>query len=457
MPRATPRPRAAIYTRLSRNRDGEQSASTQRQEKACRKLAGERGWEVVEVHVDDDVSAYKPRSRPGYSALLASIEAGAVDAVVTWAADRLHRRPVELESFVELIERTGVEVATVQSGPVDLSSAAGRMNARIAVVIAVGESEHRSARTRSAHEQIAAEGRWKGGRRPYGYVPQSDGSMVVDEDEAEVIREAAARVLAGERVGSIVNELNRRGVPTVTGAPWRTATLRRIVSSRTVAGRRVRRGSDVGEAKWPPILSVEEVAEVTAVLDRGAKRGRVARVSLLAGNRLRCAECGESMRTARRSTGRRVYRCLACFQQVAADPLDESIGEAVVRRLDRADIPRPPKKAKKSEDPDRIAADLVALAEDWGSGRMSRAEYLAAREPLEARVANARAERDRAAGSLALVGLVGKGRASAAWATADLDRRQSIVDAMVAWVEVERSTRRGPGLDWDRVHIEWRA
>lgn len=69
--------------------------------------------------IDNDVSATRGTKRPGYEDLLARIEAGDVDAVVVWALDRLHRRPIELEHFITLVERHRVALANV-AGDVDL-------------------------------------------------------------------------------------------------------------------------------------------------------------------------------------------------------------------------------------------------------------------------------------------------------------------------------------------------
>ncbi len=39
---------------------------------------------------------------------------------MTWHNDRLHRSPMELEAFIDLVERTGVQVAVVSGGDYDL-------------------------------------------------------------------------------------------------------------------------------------------------------------------------------------------------------------------------------------------------------------------------------------------------------------------------------------------------
>ena len=72
----------------------------------CEQLADRRGWKVVERYVDADISAYSGKPRPEYLRMLDDIEAGAVEAVVVYHADRLHRHPRELEDFIDLCQRS---------------------------------------------------------------------------------------------------------------------------------------------------------------------------------------------------------------------------------------------------------------------------------------------------------------------------------------------------------------
>src|SRR4051812_25184649 len=106
--------RAAIYARISHDGTGD-AAGVQRQEADCAALAAARGWDVVGVYVDNDVSAYSGKPRPEYRRLLGDLRAGLVDVVVAWHPDRLHRRPVDLEEFIDVLEVVGASVATVQA------------------------------------------------------------------------------------------------------------------------------------------------------------------------------------------------------------------------------------------------------------------------------------------------------------------------------------------------------
>ena len=69
----------------------------------CRKLADGLGWEVAEEYIDNDVSAFSGKRRPAYERMLADLVDGFRDAVLVYHPDRLTRRPLELEKFLEVI------------------------------------------------------------------------------------------------------------------------------------------------------------------------------------------------------------------------------------------------------------------------------------------------------------------------------------------------------------------
>src|SRR4051812_26088343 len=95
--------RAAVYCRISDDRTG-RALGVERQRIDCEQLATARGLTVVARFTDNDMSAYSGKPRPGYLAMLNAIDAGALDVVLAWHPDRLHRSPVELEGFITTVE-----------------------------------------------------------------------------------------------------------------------------------------------------------------------------------------------------------------------------------------------------------------------------------------------------------------------------------------------------------------
>ena len=222
-----PAVRAAVYTRISWDPDG-QRAGVERQRVDCEALCADRGWQIAQYLEDNDRSAYTGKRRLAYERLLAVVEERRVDAVVTWHNDRLHRSPRELETFIDLVERSGVRVAVVTGGDYDLTTPEGRFTARIVGAVARKESEDRSRRVRRKHLELAEQGR-----------PASQlGWGVRNDAERLLVQEAARRVLAGQGLITIARDRNRRGVPGTTACPWSAPTLRKILLSARIAGLR---------------------------------------------------------------------------------------------------------------------------------------------------------------------------------------------------------------------------
>jgi site-specific DNA recombinase len=219
--------RAGVYTRISWDPAG-QGAGVERQRLDCQALCAARGWDIAQYFEDNDASAYSGKPRRAYERMMSAVGEGALDAIVTWHNDRLHRSPRELETFIDLVEHSGLRVAVVAGGDYDLTTPDGRFTARIVGAVARKESEDRSRRVRRKHLELAEQG------KPSGQL----GWGVRDDAERELVREAARRVLAGQGLITIARDWNVRGVPGATGRPWTAPTLRKALLSARVAGLR---------------------------------------------------------------------------------------------------------------------------------------------------------------------------------------------------------------------------
>jgi hypothetical protein len=130
------------------------------------------------------------------------------DVIVARHMDRLLRGLSELESTLEHCQRAGVAIVTASDG-VDTSTDGGRLVARILSSVAQGEVERKGSRQRSAAIQAAKQGRWVGGRRPFGY--EKDG-VTIRETEATMIKQAYADILAGESLSEVARWVTPPGV-----------------------------------------------------------------------------------------------------------------------------------------------------------------------------------------------------------------------------------------------------
>lgn len=465
-----PVPRAAaIYCRISDDRDGS-AAGVRRQEADCQALAERRGWPVAEVFVDNDASAYSGRARPAYRRMLEALKDGSIDAVVVWHLDRLHRRPAELEEFFEICDAAGVKDLASVTGDVDLSTHDGRFMARILGAVARKESDDKSRRTRRKHLELAEQGVPVGGRRPYGYEADK---VTICPAEAEMLREAAARVLAGESIRGICLDWADRGLPSPSGGRWRPTTLRRILLAHRVAGRRSlgKDGPVMAEGAWPAIIDPATHDRLRAVLlDRARGGGFPARRYLLSGF-LVCGRCGTRLIANPRTNRGRSYACSSGPMRggcggvrIIAAQLEDLVVDLALARVDDAAFAEVLADEVAGFDEDAVMAEITAaeaklaeLARMWAASEITRGEWVAARADLERLAAAARRRLVRTTEVRTHAAWAGQGdQLRAAWEEMSLEVRRSILASLVESVRIDPVRERGWNrFDPERVAVQW--
>lgn len=299
------RKRAVIYNRISDDPEG-LALGVQRQDEDNHGLGARLGVQVVRVYTENDrgASTRSKKPRPEYKAMLAAIERGEAEYILAYSNSRITRRPMELEDLIQLHERTGVIIVTCKSGQDDLSTADGRMTARIKASVDAAEAERIGERVAREHLASAMKGLPSGGPRPFGYMPDK---IALNPIEAELLRAAVRDVLAGTPIRSIATRWNAMDVKTPFGKSWRAAAVRTVLLSPRIAGYRRYQGKIAVDRAGVPVRAVWEAVvdpldwERLRVLllnpsrrplSRGTRPG--AAKFYLTGF-LRCARCGQRM------------------------------------------------------------------------------------------------------------------------------------------------------------------
>lgn len=445
----------------------------ERQREDCVGVAESLGWGVAEVYADNDVSAYSGKPRPAYQRMMEDLAGGRVDAVICYHIDRLTRRPIELEQFVQALDSAGVKHVRFVTGDADISTGDGLLVARLLSAVAASESATKSRRVRRKQDQNAAAGKpHKGSVRPYGY--ESD-HVTVRPDEAAVYRQMMARFLAGESTRSIASLLNDEQVPTVkgplTGSRWLTTTIRGMLTNPRYAGMLVHRGEVVGQGTWESIISEEEHRRVLAKFEQRKASGRRAPQRYLLSGMTRCSRCGNKMFSASRTSMRR-YECRSgpdhggCGKcTVVADPVERLVADFVLHRLDTPELAdalhgganADERTSELSTVATQASEQLEELSQAYAQRHITMSEWMSARRPIQQRLEQAQRQLAQVTHSTALVGLVGNGDELArSWSGLNLDRQNAIVGALVDRVVIGPRTGSGGRFDPDRVVVVWR-
>lgn len=463
---ATITTRAAIYCRISSDPTGT-ALGVARQEADCRTLAAQRGWDVVAVHIDNDRSAYSGKPRLGYRRLLDDIAQRRCDVVVAWHPDRLHRAPRELEDFVDALIAADVTVHTVTAGAVDLSTPAGRLTARVVGAVARAESEHKSARLRRKMVELAAAGKVTGGgTRPFGWEPDF---VTIRESEAAEIRSAAAAILAGASVRSILVDWTNRGVATVTGrGMWTNQIFIRMICSPRNAGLKEHRGNVVGPAVWPAIVDEATHRRLVAILQTpGRSRRRSPSKYLLTGGVAICGVCGNQLFARPRDDGRRCYVCPSgppwggCGKiRILAEPLEAHVAGRVLPGLLDGQF----RITGSPVDTDALLAALAdtearkaQLAADFYMTHdlTDRVQFEAASAALDARIIDLRRQLGDGYEQDARLAALDVRTVGDRWPSMPMEAKHSMMLALGVAVTIAPAVRGRNFFDPDRVTVTW--
>src|SRR5581483_1622244 len=178
--------RVCIYTRISTDEENQPTSLHSQRERLEAFCAAQEGWRIV-AHKQDQATGTK-LDRPGLRAALDLARSGAVDMLLVYRVDRLSRKVRQLAQLTEELDGLGVVLKSATE-PFDTGSAAGRMMLQMLAVFA--EFEHATIvdRISAGIERRAKEGRWFGGRPPFGYTfSNEERALVPDPVKAPVVR-----------------------------------------------------------------------------------------------------------------------------------------------------------------------------------------------------------------------------------------------------------------------------
>lgn len=450
-----------IYCRISDDASGE-GLGVERQEADCRAEASRRGWRVLEVVVDNDVSGFRGR-RPGFERLLSLVSCACPPVVLAYGQDRLARNMAQLERLLA----TGCEVRCLKSGDIDTTSPQGRLVARMLGAVAQGFSENMAAdlKRKNLQKALAGRPRSEGGRR-FGYT--LDWRIV--PAEAKAVRAAVASLRAGVSVGAVARDWRARGIVSPVGKPYAASSLRRMLVRPYLSARREHYGEVVALGQWPPILKVAEHDALILMLTSPsrsvarAERGPVSSYALT--GTLECV-CGARL-YGNVVRGRRVYRCKkthahpdACSGVVVgADDVEGLVLERVAARIEKhgAAIAR----RRAVPDDASLWAELASararrdeVVDMLAAGSLTRAQCERALARVDADIAGFEAELARHEAGRQVAALpTSRAQVEARWRAG---MAKQLVRLLCASIVVAPSSRRGSHrFESERVRVAWR-
>lgn len=188
--------RVTFYARVSSEKD-EQLNSLDNQITYYQDLIRKNPvWEYVEGYIDEGLSAATTKKRENFHRMVDDGKAGVFDFIITKEISRFARNTLDSISFTRELLNAGVGVF-FQNDNINTLDEDSELRLTIMSGIAQDELRKLSSRVKFGHAQAIKKNVVLGNSRIFGYV-KDGGRLVIDEDEAPMVRELFELYATGE-------------------------------------------------------------------------------------------------------------------------------------------------------------------------------------------------------------------------------------------------------------------
>lgn len=288
--------RAALYTRVSTERQSQEGYSLEAQHDQLIEYAKNNKMQIFKIYSDPGVSA-KNLNRPGIQELIRDLESGMFEAVVVHKLDRLTRNISDLYRLIELVNEKNVKLISL-SEQIDTSNPMGRMFVYLLGIFAQMFRENLAEEVTKGMRKRAEKGMHNITVDLYGYTRQDNGDLLIKEDEAKWVRWMFERYASGDGSPTIAKHLNNAGVRRNKGARWDHSKVMLTLCNKHYCGHvhnKFKRDEEaiVRKGTHDAIVSEELFNQVQTILER-KREGLVSQNSYgyVFGGILKCAKCG---------------------------------------------------------------------------------------------------------------------------------------------------------------------
>ena len=283
--------KVAIYARVSTEHEAQLSALDNQVQYYDDILEKHPNWILYDRYIDEGITGTSIKKRKNFIRMMKDAHEGKFDLIITREVSRFARNTVDTLQETRKLKKIGVEVYFTEDNIWTFKDDDGELKLTIMATLAQNESKKTSQRVKAGLRIAFQNGIFMGSGNILGYDKINKNTMIVNQDQADVVRYIFKEYLNGVGTTTIAKNLERKGYKTSTGLTrWNAAYITRVLRNQFYAGTivynkqyipdyleqkaRKNRGEIeqiVVEGTHEPIISKEDFYKVQAILDRHSK------------------------------------------------------------------------------------------------------------------------------------------------------------------------------------------
>ena len=353
--------KAALYARYSS--DNQRSESIDAQLRAMQNYCQQNHILIVETYIDEAKSATTDH-RPSFQKMIADSKYHQFNIILVHKLDRFARNRYDSAVYKRELKKNGVSVYSVLENLDD--SPESIMMESVLEGMSEYYSQNLAREVMKGMRETALQCKHTGGKPPLGYDLNTDGKLIINQGEAEVVQQIFKMYLDNYSYSKMAEVLNKKGYRTKTGSLFRKNSFYSILRQEKYTGvyiwnrasakqngmRNNHKSKDQVRIQGgcPSIISRSDFEEVQKKMQErahGKAESKARRYYMLGGKGfLQCGICGKSMTgTVRKSHGKTyiTYQCPShkakqCeTKEVRADRLNLIVAQQLAKFFFRED------------------------------------------------------------------------------------------------------------------------
>lgn len=329
---------AVIYARYSSDSQSEQSIEGQL--RVCNEYAKNNDILVLKTYIDRAMTGTND-NRPDFRQMIEDSKRHDFNMVLVYKFDRFSRNKYEATKHKKTLKDNGVRVVSVTEYMPDSPEAI------ILESVLEGYAEYYSAelsqKVKRGMNETRLKGNFTGGFIMYGYKVVNH-KLVIDEEQAEVVRFIYEQYAQGVFVKDIIKSLSERGIYN-RGKKFANNTVYNILRNEKYSGV-YRFNGEVFTNIYPQIVPIDIYKTVRQKCELNKYGKRSVEVVYLLRNKIKCGYCGSTINaecgTAKNGQKVRYYKCLGrkhkngCTKaQVRKEILEKYVLDNVIEQMSK--------------------------------------------------------------------------------------------------------------------------
>lgn len=231
-----PKLRVAAYCRVSTDSDEQETSYETQVSHYTEYIKSHSEWELAGIFADDGISGTNTKKRDEFNRMIDECMAGNIDMVITKSISRFARSTLDCLKYIRQLKEKNIAV-WFEKESINTMDSKGEVLITIMASLAQQESQSLSQNVKLGLQYRYQQGKVQVNHNHFlGYTKDKDGHLIIDPEQAEVVKRIYREYLEGLSMKKIA-ELEQDGILTGAGkTKWYDSTINKILRNEKYMG-----------------------------------------------------------------------------------------------------------------------------------------------------------------------------------------------------------------------------